>query len=1132
MVEVTPTNQDKSKLSRQSFLYDKYNNQTEVQETDFGTAPVPGSLLRKITSVFQTGGYDALNTEASTSPYLRRLPSSVSVFGGAGIQVSSVEYSYDETALTTRVSPSGYIAPQPVCSPGLSCRGNLTTRKRYINSNAFITETAEFDVLGNIVAFKDGRSLETSYDYTDSFAGSTSTLGNEKSFAYTTGITDAFSRKQTLEYDYFKGKVTKIQVPAGTNAAPDTSKNVTSIGYSDPLDRVTQVTKGVGSTDETQVTYQYSDTPNAFRITTTSDVLTLGDLKTEKVFDGLGRMSESRLYEDSTAYIATTQTYDSQGRPWKHSNPYRASDSVVYTETTYDELDRLKAVQTPDGAKTTYDYLTNQIESTDADGRVRRNVVDSLGRISSVVEDPSSLNYSTTYTYDASNNLRTVTQGSQPTREYTYDWLGRLISAYNPESGTVCYGMYEPKPPTEVCDAKYDGNGNLLYKTDALRLVTSMTYDSLNRLTGKTYSDTTPSVVYTWDTVRIGSLSSVANSAATISFSQYDRLGRVTQGSQTVPTGGQSYSFSYTYDKSSGLRTMTYPSGRVLTYTPDAAGRVGTLSGVFGSQSTSYASLVAIADPSLPSQKLHGYSPDGRMQRLTFGSGLIERTTFNNRLQPTAIQLGTASSASSVSGLNLYYCPSYALSCTSNNGNLRAQSISPLETLQDYTYDSLNRLKKASEGVAWTENFGYDRWGNMSVPSANGLPNMPNTPASDASFRLTNRLTDDLYDASGNRTYIAPYNLSYDAENRLISATSTTNGSNTYAYDGDGKRVQSVVSGVMTRFVYDAAGNLAAEYASQAGPGQVAGTRYLSVDQLGSTRVTTDGAGANVRRFDYLPFGEELLTSNRTSQLGYGAVGPKLRFTGKERDAETGLDYFGARYFSGAQGRFTSPDEWAGGIVDPFTGQQVSQPGPLPYADITDPQTLNKYAYVRNNPLRYVDPDGHCGLIGPGEICESFADFKASLSDRIIGGLKFLANGPAGNFGYEFKASNAEQQDAMNSAESAMPAASMAMAFIPGGKGGKSGARTEPTLPGKTIVAEEGVTVQHYTRSGDHGPAHLHVRGEGAETRIGQNGKPMKGDPPLSATQAQVVQQNKSTIRGAVDKIMRWFDYNRQQEGR
>ena len=70
-------------------------------------------------------------------------------------------------------------------------------------------------------------------------------------------------------------------------------------------------------------------------------------------------------------------------------------------------------------------------------------------------------------------------------------------------------------------------------------------------------------------------------------------------------------------------------------------------------------------------------------------------------------------------------------------------------------------------------------------------------------------------------------------------------------------------------------------------------------------------------------------------------------FTGKERDAETGLDFFGARYFSAAQGRFTTPD-WS------------ARPVPIPYADISDPQTLNLYAYVRNNPLSRADADGHC----------------------------------------------------------------------------------------------------------------------------------------------------------------------------
>jgi RHS repeat-associated protein len=71
------------------------------------------------------------------------------------------------------------------------------------------------------------------------------------------------------------------------------------------------------------------------------------------------------------------------------------------------------------------------------------------------------------------------------------------------------------------------------------------------------------------------------------------------------------------------------------------------------------------------------------------------------------------------------------------------------------------------------------------------------------------------------------------------------------------------------------------------------------------------------------------------------------------------LDYFLARYYSGVQGRFTSPDEFKGGPDDALTGAELAPPGPLPYADITNPQTLNKYAYVINNPLRYTDPDGH-----------------------------------------------------------------------------------------------------------------------------------------------------------------------------
>ena len=110
---------------------------------------------------------------------------------------------------------------------------------------------------------------------------------------------------------------------------------------------------------------------------------------------------------------------------------------------------------------------------------------------------------------------------------------------------------------------------------------------------------------------------------------------------------------------------------------------------------------------------------------------------------------------------------------------------------------------------------------------------------------------------------------------------------------------------------------------------------YYHVDALGSLRAVTDQSQAVIERHDYAAFGEEIPPP--------GIVESKVRFTGKEHDAETGLDYFGARYYSNWTGRFTT--------VDPE----------VPFdASLRDPQLWNRYTYVRNNPLRYADPDGRC----------------------------------------------------------------------------------------------------------------------------------------------------------------------------
>jgi YD repeat-containing protein len=259
----------------------------------------------------------------------------------------------------------------------------------------------------------------------------------------------------------------------------------------------------------------------------------------------------------------------------------------------------------------------------------------------------------------------------------------------------------------------------------------------------------------------------------------------------------------------------------------DGAGRAKEVQDVTGAPPKSYAAVGQ-------------YAPQGAIESLTLGNGVVEQRGFNERLQMTSIAATKASTLLSLT---------YAYGTTNNNGNVLSQAIQPLNVTQTYGYDSYNRLLSAAEsGGGWTQNYVYDGRGNRAVGPNSYVPVSvitPQTPDQTVPYNGNNQWTGATYDAAGNLTGQPERTYSYDGENRLVTATGP-GGAVTYRYDGEGRRVKKELASGTTVYVYDAQGRVAAEYGAEADTG----TKYVTADHLGSTRLVTDNVGAVTARYD------------------------------------------------------------------------------------------------------------------------------------------------------------------------------------------------------------------------------------------------------------------------------------------
>ena len=286
----------------------------------------------------------------------------------------------------------------------------------------------------------------------------------------------------------------------------------------------------------------------------------------------------------------------------------------------------------------------------------------------------------------------------------------------------------------------------------------------------------------------------------------------------------------------------------------------------------------------MPATAGHAYAPDGRLQQMKLGNNLWETRDYDRLETPqgqprrltTRFKLVTPDETTMLPGATERVALGYHYSGTANNGNLMSHTITRSGTTwtQTFGYDGVNRLKTATETNGYNREFGYDAFGNRWVPP-NTNPGMVADESHEPRFQsqfdpATNRMTTSTvaYDAAGNQTLYSPHTLAYDAENRLKSMTHASSGSGTYLYDGEGRRVKKTWTpgggtAQDTYYVYDIAGNLAAEYgtASNSTPSPPA-TLYPFTDMLGSVRAVTDAAGTVVECYDYLPFGRMLSASD------------------------------------------------------------------------------------------------------------------------------------------------------------------------------------------------------------------------------------------------------------------------------
>ena len=730
------------------------------------------------------------------------------------------------------------------------------------------------------------------------------TYSSTYSHAYLTEISvtvDSNTITKKATYDSARGWVTSIQEPKGVDAGSGYDYLYTY----DSLGRITKKEFPLlsGQSQRSYLEAIYDDTN---RTTTIIDQLRHYIVQH---YDKLGRLTDTKWYTGTygsgTLYATRSYTYQYNDRLSTITDP--GNDQTSYT---YDFLGRITQITYPGPVSVNYSYndTSNKITFTNGRGYDTIYWIDWLSRLTKVEEEYATDTFAaTTYQYDEVGHVTSFTDAENHTTTYTYASLFGVTK--------VTY------PDAEYTQYAYDNMGNVSTFTDCKGNDTTYTYDDMHRLTQVQYEDqSTVSFTYDLNSNRTKMEDDVPNTNDYVEYS-YDHWNRLTTETRHISTS--TYAVSYQYDVCNRITTLTYPDSMQILYSYDDLNRV-----------TGIKRYIDGSNDEILMDNIQ-YDTENLLTQFDYGNDLQATFSYDSRDRLSALDVKNGST----SYLDLDYTYDSSNNITQLVNGWRDTSDTWHSETESYSYDGLDRLTSAS-CTSWSHTYTYDKVGNRTAKdSVTYTINTVNevTALSDG--------TSFTYDSNGNRTQKTKgtdtWVYTYDYANRLTKVEENSATTGEYVYDGDGKRLQAIESSVTTTYICAGANILYEENSSGVadyiyGPhgmlakrttiNQESHTYFYHADHLGTIRLVTDENKGRVESATYHPFGG-------VSQEG----SEHYLFTGKEKDS-TGLYYFGARYYDPEIGRFLTRDTLNG--------------------TLSNPQSLNKYTYCFNNPLKYIDPSG------------------------------------------------------------------------------------------------------------------------------------------------------------------------------